>query len=188
MSGFDLESALRWARPLLKRPATRRADISLPFLSEDLLSGSSLLLNTCVYIDILSGRAPLSVNDVLDARISHHSTVAVQELMHTVGALDPEHPDTKTVVRSISTAIGSMNPWRTHSPDIDVSGRAALLSGVLCRTQGYAKDARLRALHDCTLFLQAQKLGLTVLTANVADFDILLQLIPSGRVLFYRVA
>ena len=48
------------------------------------------------------------------------------------------------------------------------------------------KDGRLRALQDCTLFLQAQKLGLVVLTANVSDYDILLQLIPAGRALFYR--
>lgn len=38
------------------------------------------------------------------------------------------------------------------------------------------------------LFLQAQKLDLTVLTRNIADFDCLLQLIPAGRVLFYRTA
>jgi phage I-like protein len=36
------------------------------------------------------------------------------------------------------------------------------------------------------LFLQAQKLGVVVLTANVGDYDILCQLIPTGRVLFYR--
>jgi phage I-like protein len=36
------------------------------------------------------------------------------------------------------------------------------------------------------LFLQAQKLGFAVLTANIADFDYLLQLIPAGRVLLYR--
>jgi hypothetical protein len=36
------------------------------------------------------------------------------------------------------------------------------------------------------LLLQAQKLGLVVLTANVKDFDILLQLIPTGRALVYR--
>jgi hypothetical protein len=34
--------------------------------------------------------------------------------------------------------------------------------------------------------LQAQKLGCTVLTANISDYDYLLQLIPAGRVLFYR--
>ena len=69
---------------------------------------------------------------------------------------------------------------------IQVLGRAALLSGTLCRVQGYDKDSKLRALQDCALFLQAQRLGLVVLTANVSDYDILLQLIPTGRVLFYR--
>jgi hypothetical protein len=45
----------------------------------------------------------------------------------------------------------------------------------------------MKALADCVLFLQARKLGFTVLTANIAEFDLLLQLVPSGRVLFYRV-
>jgi hypothetical protein len=36
------------------------------------------------------------------------------------------------------------------------------------------------------LLLHAQKLGFTLLTANVADFDMLLQLLPSVRILFYR--
>lgn len=44
----------------------------------------------------------------------------------------------------------------------------------------------MRALHDCVLFLQAQKLGLTVITRDVGDFDVLMQLLPAGRVLFYR--
>jgi hypothetical protein len=43
-------------------------------------------------------------------------------------------------------------------------------------------------LQDSVLFLQAQKLGFSALTANVAGFDYLLQLIPAGRVLFYRRA
>jgi len=74
-----------------------------------------------------------------------------------------------------------MPPHRVFVPDAEVLGRAALLSGILCRLQGYEKDGKLRALQDCVLFLQAQKLGLLVLTANVSDYDILLQLIPAGR-------
>ena len=61
-----------------------------------------------------------------------------------------------------------------------------MLSGILCRLQGYENDYKMRALQDAVLFLQAQGLGLVVLTANVGDYDILLQLIPLGRVLFYR--
>jgi hypothetical protein len=79
-----------------------------------------------------------------------------------------------------------MPPHRIFAPDTDVLGRAALLSGILCRLQGYGKDAKLRALQDSVLFLQAQKLGLVVLTANISDYDLLLQLIPAGRMLFYR--
>ncbi len=106
--------------------------------------------------------------------------------MHTVSVLDPRHRGTKKAVQQIGILINCMQPHRTYAPDTYVLGRAALLSGILCRLQGYEKDARLRALQDCILFLQAQKLGFTVLTGNVSDFDYLLQLIPTGRVLLYR--
>jgi hypothetical protein len=75
---------------------------------------------------------------------------------------------------------------RVFAPGLEVLGRAAPPSGILCRLQGYQKDRRLRALQDCVLFLQARTLGLIVLTANVRDYDILLRLIPTGRALFYR--
>jgi len=106
--------------------------------------------------------------------------------MHTVGVLDPADRRTAGVVAQIGKQIKAMPPHRVFAPDTDVLGRAALLSGVLCRLQGYDKDSRLRALQDCVLFLQAQTLGLVVLTANVKDFDILLQLIPTGRAQVYR--
>ena len=144
-----------------------------------------LLLDTCVYIDGLQGRAPDSVADLLDIRLSNHSSIAVQELMDTMGVLDPKHPSTNAAIRQIKKVIEAMRSHRIFVPDLDVLGQAALLSGTLCRLQGYQRDARLRALPDCTLFLQAQKLGLTVLTANVSDFDYLLQLIPTGKVIFY---
>ena len=108
--------------------------------------------------------------------------------MHTVGALDSRHPGTKTAIRQIAVTIGAMQPHRIFTPDPDVLGKAALLAGILCRLQGYQNDNRFRVLQDCILFLQAQKLGFSVLTANVRDFDYLLQLIPAGRSLFYRQA
>lgn len=84
--------------------------------------------------------------------------------------------------------IEAMPEHRVFVPDSEVLGRAALLAGILARLQGYNRDARQKALHDCVLFLQAQKLGFTLLSANVAEFDLLLQLIPAGRALFYRKA
>ena len=56
-------------------------------------------------------------------------------------------------------------PHRVFAPDTEVLGRTALLSGILCRLQGYEKDGKLRSLQDCVLFLQAQKLSPVVLTA-----------------------
>ena len=107
--------------------------------------------------------------------------------MHTIGVLDPDDPRTAGVVNAVTRQIQAMHEHRVFTPDADVLGRAALLACILSRVQGYARDARLKALQDCTLFLQAQKLGFTVLTANLAGFNRLLQISPTGRFLFHRV-
>ena len=126
------------------------------------------------------------VEQLIDTRQVNHSTVAIQELMHTIGVLDPDDPRTAAVVEAVTGQIQAMPEHRVFTPDAEVLGRAALLAGILSRLQGYARDAKLKALQDCVLFLQAQKLGFAVLTANLAEFDLLLQLVPTGRVLFYR--
>ena len=135
----------------------------------------------------MQGRAPALVERLIDTRQVNHSTVAIQELMHTIGVLDPDDPRTAGVVNAVTRQIQAMHEHRVFTPDADVLGRAALLACILSRVQGYARDARLKALQDCTLFLQAQKLGFTVLTANLAGFNRLLQISPTGRFLFHRV-
>jgi len=186
VAGFDVAAARRWARLAPRKTLVRRLDAALPFANEDELAGQALLLDTCVYIDQMQGRAAGLVEQLIDTRQVNHSTVAIQELMHTVGVLNPDDRYTATVVEAISHQINAMPEHRVFTPDAEVLGRAALLAGILSRVQGYARDARLKALQDCVLFLQAQKLGFAVLTANIAEFDLLLQLMPAGRVLFYR--
>lgn len=186
MAGFDVEAARRWARFDPRRTLARRPDEALPFANADELAGQPLLLDTCVYIDQMQARAPLLVEQLIDTRQVNHSAVAIQELMHTIGVLDPDDPRTKAVVAAVTRTILAMPEHRLFTPDAEVLGRAALLAGILSRLQSYARDSRPKALQDCVLFLQAHKLGFAVLTANLADFDLLLQLVPSGRVLFYR--
>src|SRR5690349_12142894 len=99
MAGFDFDAALRWARFDPGRTLGRRVDEALPFFSEDRLGGQALLLDTCVYIDQMQGRAPEALGGLLEARQTNHSTVAVQELMHTVGVLRPADPRTPKVVK-----------------------------------------------------------------------------------------
>jgi hypothetical protein len=183
---FDFDAARRWARFDPQRTLARRGDDELPFVNASLIGGQDLLLDTCVYIDQMQDRSPQILDDLIVQRLINHSTVAIQELMHTVGVLNPSDARTRGVIADIRKQIRAMPPHRIFAPDIEVLGRAALLSGILCRRQGYVRDGKLRALQDCVLFLQAQKLGLVVLTANVGDYDILLQLIPTGRALFYR--
>jgi hypothetical protein len=186
--GFDIDAALSWARFDPRRTRARRKDSELPFASAEEVAGQALMLDTCVYIDQMQGRAPDLVEQLVDTRHVNHSTVAIQELMHTIGVLHQEDSRTASVVGAVRAQIAAMPDHRVFTPDADVLGRAALLAGMLCRLQGYAQDARFKALQDCTLFLQAQKLGFTVLTRNIVEFDFLLQLVPTGRALFYRTA
>lgn len=185
MAEFDFDAARRWARFDPQKTLARRGDDELPFVNPNLTAGQGILLDTSVYIDQMQDRSPQILDDLIAQRQVNHSTVAVQELMHTVGVLNPKDTRTASVVAEIGRQIKAMPPHRIFAPDVEVLGRAALLSGILCRLQGYEKNGKLRALQDCVLFLQAQKLGLVVLTANVGDYDILLQLIPAGRALFY---
>jgi hypothetical protein len=183
---FDFDAARRWARFDPQKTLPRRGANEFPFVNANRIGGQGLLLDTCVYIDQMQDRSPRIMDELIAQRQVNHSTVAIQELMHTVGVLNPSDARTAGVIAEISKQIKAMPPHRIFAPDIEVLGRAALLSGILCRLQGYGKDGKLRALQDCVLFLQAQKLGLAVLTANIGDYDILLQLIPSGRALLYR--
>lgn len=186
MAEFDFDSARRWARFDPRRTLTRRSDNELPFVDPNSIGGQGLLLDTSVYIDQMQNRTPQLLDDLIAQRQVNHSTIAIQELMHTVGVLNPSDARTATVIDVIGKQIRAMPPHRVFAPDTEVLGRGALLSGILCRLQRYEKDGKLRALQDCVLFLQAQKLGLVVLTTNVGDYDILLQLVPTGRALFYR--
>jgi hypothetical protein len=185
MAGPKID-ARRWARLDPRKTPARRTDAELPFVNADLIGGQGLLLDTCVYIDQMQDRSPQVLDDPIAQRQVNHSIVAIQELMHADGVLDPLDARTAGATAEIGKQIKAMPPHRVFAPDMEVLGRAALLSGVLCRLQGYGGDGKLRALQDCVLFLQAQKLGLVVLTADVGDYDILLQLVPAGRALFYR--
>jgi predicted nucleic acid-binding protein len=184
---FDIDGALRWARFDPGQTLSRRADNALPFVDAEELAGQALLLDTCVYIDQMQGRAPELVEQLVETRHVNHSTVAMQELLHTIGVLRPDDSRTASVINAVKLQVAAMPDHRIFTPDANVLGRAALLAGMLCRLQGYTHDAKFKALQDCTLFLQAQKLGFTVLTRNIVEFDILLQLVPTGRVLLYRV-
>ena len=146
------------------------------------------MLDTTVYIDILQGRAPPEVGQLLRIRQLNHSSVAIAELVHLFGRLDPKHNGTKLVLARIDATISAVLPHRLTAPTVQAGAEAGIVSGMIARLKGLPKADRQPLLNDAMLYLQACENGHMLLSRNVADFDLIDQLMPTGRVLFYRQA
>lgn len=186
---FDLQGALRRLKPQRSAALRRRSDAELAFVEDEPLTGPPLLLDTCVYIDILQARDPGALRPLLNGRARRHSAVCLAELAHVFGRLDPSHPGTAKALAEVGGVIESDIPrHRIEAPDVECWGAAGILGGLLFRLGGFQKGQEKALLADALILLQAAKSGCTVLTSNVAHFDLLNQLLPASRVLFYRAA
>lgn len=163
----------------------RRPLDALPKVETPVAAGAELLLDTCVYIDVLQGRTPAGVDELLEARIVNHSTICLAEMTHLFGRLDPVHAGTKGVLREIRQTIEEMPAHRLSSPSETAMGEAGMLAGLVSRLLGVERSERPLLLNDASLYLQALERGWTILTRNVRDFDCFDQLLPANRVLFY---
>jgi predicted nucleic acid-binding protein len=169
------------------RPLRRRPDSELDFLETAEFRPSKVLYDTTVYIDVLQNRFPKTGKLMLRAVEAWHSAVTEAELASGVGLLDPSHPKTRHVIDEIAGVLDQRPAQRTIAPDAVIWREAGILSGILARLQGFDKGQRRRLTNDALLFVTARRHGCTLLTRNVTDFDLLQQLEPAGRVLFYRV-
>lgn len=185
---FELARALRRIRPQRRsRPLARRDDKSLPFAPAGSDDSRPLLLDTCVYIDVLRGTTPAAIDLLLTKRLAHHSTVCLGELTCLFGRLDPHHPSTAEALRRTEAALGRIPSHRLIAPSQACVGEAGMLAGLLARLTGEPPDRIARA-NDAQLYLQAIENGWTLLTRNIRDFDFLDQLLPASRLLLYREA
>ena len=183
----EFQATLRRLKPEKRRARlTPRAEPELEFIETTSDRPRKLLYDTTVYVDILQGRFPQDGESMLRAAEAWHSPVTEAELAAAVGLLDPAHSDTRAIAEQIAAVIDRRSSYRTITPDSQIWGEAGILSGILARLEGQGKDQRRRALNDALIFASARKYGCVVLTRNVRDFDLLEQLDPSGRVLFYR--
>jgi hypothetical protein len=78
-----------------------------------------------------------------------------------------------------------MAPTRIVAPSADAWTEAAIVAGILARTQGYAREARRAVLHDAMMLLTAVEAGAVLISRNVRDMDLLLRFWPNARVLLY---
>lgn len=184
---FDLGATLRRLKPQKRTaPLSRRADEELSFVGAAPLSGPALLLDTSVYIDALQGRLPARAKQVLAVRQISHSSVAVAELSHVFGRLDPRHPGTAATLAQIEAVVRDVPPHRLTGPSVRNVIEAGIITGVIARLRGLPRTRCQPLFNDACLFLQAQESGLVLLTRNIADMDLIQQLAPSGRMLLYR--
>ena len=183
---FDRSRSLRRIKPQrLTEPLVRRADADLPFVAQA-TAGPELLLDTCVYLDVLKGVTPPEIDTLMQVRIANHSTVALAELTHLFGRLDPRHPSTRRTLAVLSGVIDDIPAHRLTAPSSACAGEAGMLAGLVTRLTGRGGDLKL--LNDAALFLQAREMGYAVLTANLSDFDFFDQLLPGPGLMLYRTA
>jgi len=188
-----LSSDLRRTLPRLK-PYTHRAQLvpraesELEFIGTSSQRPAKLLYDTTVYVDILQGRFPQDGEAALRATEAWHSSVTAAELAATCGLLDPAHSQTPEIIEKIAAITDRCPAYRTITPDPEIWWEAGILSGILARVQGYGREQRRRVLNDALLLATGRKHGCVVLTRNIQDFDLLQQVDPSGRVLFYRLS
>ncbi len=184
---FDLRRSLRRIKPEQRTTGLRRRpDDALPFASDNASAGSELLLDTCVYIDAIQNRIPPEVANLFAVRRLNHSGVALAELTHLLGRLDPKDGRTQRAYNEISGVISDIRMDRLRAPSRQTFGEAGILAGLAARLAGVESMQRQALLNDAMFYLQASERGHTLLTRNIREFDWFDQLLPIGRVLFYR--
>jgi predicted nucleic acid-binding protein len=184
-SSSDVRRTLRRLKPSERRASLQyRQRSELPFIAEA-SSVPKLLLDTTVYIDELQGKLPRDVELAIRSTSLWHSTVTECELSALAGLLHPDHPDTTRAIDQVLASIEQRPSHRIVNPDREIWRDAGILAGLLARLQQYGKAEQRKSLNDALIFLSAAKAGLTVLTRNISDFDLLMQLAPYGKVLFY---
>jgi len=185
-SSSRFQQSLRRLKPEKRQKGLAYRDRSqLRFLSSLKPPLPKLLLDTTVYIDALQGRLPDYAEVALRAGSLWHSSVTEAELAALAGLLDPAHPDTARAIAQVAASIELRPEHRILTPDRETWREAGILIGLLARLQRYGKTEQRKALNDALIFLAAIKNGCVVLTRNISDFDLLMQLDARGQAVFY---
>lgn len=184
---FDLDRALRRLKPeKYASLLSRRQDAELSFVDDEELVGSPLLPDTCVYLHVLYGKTPGKVDALLRTRTLYHSATAICELTNRLGARLPANQSERAAREKLAKVIRDIPSHRVVVATAAIWGEAGILAGLRARVGGFKPGQEQDGLNDALIFLQAQAVGATLRSANLADFDILQQLVPTGRVAFYR--
>jgi predicted nucleic acid-binding protein len=172
----------RWTKTL-----RYRGQSELPY-GTAIPEGMPLLLDTTVYIDEVQGRMRPATMEFIAGREIYHAAPALAELALTLGHLDPNDVRTASAIDPLLDMFEALNPTRVIAPDASLWVEAAILAGILARTQHIPKEDRRKFLNDTLLYLMAAQSGFALISRNVRDLDLLLQIRPGVDVLLYERA
>jgi predicted nucleic acid-binding protein len=185
--GVNLAALIRRHKPEQRlRPLSYRPRADLPaFADLDVRPRRELLLDTNIYIQIAAEKLPAPHQDKLERSLQHHCTVCLGEIAVGLANRDVTAATWPSERKFWQTLFNALPRNRTHVPDADTWSAAGIVAGTLARLQGFQPHQRKDALNDALIYLTAIKQGIPVLTDNHTDFDLLQQLVPSGR--FYLI-
>lgn len=179
----SLEGALRRLEPQEARePLAPRADAELPIVSAREGVGPELMLDASVYVDVLQGRTPPEVDELLKLRTLNHSSVALAALAALFGRLDPAAHETAATLAALGEVVEAIPAHRLGAPGLKTTAEAGVLAGLAARLG--AKSDRL--LQRANLLLHAAETGRVLLARRCDELDLLQQLAPRAQMLLYQ--
>lgn len=184
---IDLKAALRRIKPdrhLVQLSPRPRDEL----IATDDVGGTGrmpMLVDTNVYILDAAGTLPPPAQRLIDQGLLFHCSVCLAELSVGIANADPSRTGWNRLRDHYAGLTAAIPPTRLLTPDADVWTEAGLVAGTLARTQNYQRHQRKECLNDALILLTAAKAGLTVLTGNRDEFDLIQQLAPQSRFVYF---
>jgi len=146
---------------------------------------TAIVLDTNVYIHEAAGTLPPAGQRFIDHGLLFHCSVCLAELTLGVANAPPSRPDWTRLRDHYVNLAAAIPGNRLLTPDAATCAEAGLVAGTLARTQNYQRHQWKECLNDTRILLTAAKVGLPVLTANRDEFDLIRQLAPQGRFIYF---
>jgi hypothetical protein len=183
---IDLKKIIRSRKPRKNQAQlTARSDTALICASDIAGKGRQVFVpDTNIYIMDAAGTLPPAAAIIVDQGLMFHCAVCLAELSVGVGNYAPTAAEWQTVADHYVDLFASIRASGVLVPDAQTWADAAMVAGVLARTQNFQQQQLKELLNDALVYLCAAKHGLPVLTSNKADFDLLQQIAPGGSFIF----
>ncbi|MBR0660206.1 PIN domain-containing protein [Neoroseomonas oryzicola] len=175
--------------PNVDAPLQHRPKEALLHIEADAPLSDPLLLDANAIGRILLGKAPPILRARLEAGDAWMAAPGASEVEHLIARLDPTKPDSARTIAKLRDMLDQVAPTHILVPDAAAWSAAARMAGTIVRRNGgptrkVAPGERIELVNDCLTAIVTAAAGGTVVT-NDLDFDLIQQLMPDLRVVFF---